>query len=76
MPVQMSETEELFMLRISYIVLSLGFLACAASAGVPTQINHQGVVSVNGQRFNGSGSFYFAIVDPSTSNRLSTCMME
>ncbi len=28
------------------------------------QINHQGVVAVNGQRFTGTGQFRFAIVDP------------
>lgn len=29
---------------------------------VPSQISHQGVVSVNGVRFNGDGTFYFALV--------------
>lgn len=33
---------------------------------VPQQINHQGVVSVEGLRFNGTGIFKFAIVDPTT----------
>lgn len=33
---------------------------------VPQQINHQGVVSVSGVRFNGIGCFKFAIVDPAT----------
>lgn len=64
------------MRRIGYIVLSFGFLACAANGGVPTQMNHQGVVSVSGQRFNGNGSFYFAIVAPSTGNRLLKCTTE
>ena len=45
---------------------------CPPRALVPTEINHQGVVSVNGQRFNGSGKFYFAIVDPATGNSVWT----
>lgn len=45
---------------------------CPVPAPVPTQINHQGVVSVNGRRFNGEGDFYFAIVDPATGNSVWT----
>ena len=41
---------------------------CPPPAPVPTQINHQGVVTVLGQRFTGDGSFYFAIIDPATGN--------
>lgn len=33
-------------------------------AAVPHEVNHQGVVSVNGQRFTGKGLFRFALVDP------------
>lgn len=36
-------------------------------SGVPLQINHQGVVQVGGVRFNGTGLFRFAIVDPGAS---------
>ncbi|MBI4717017.1 MAG: tail fiber protein [Planctomycetes bacterium] len=39
---------------------------------MPTQINHQGVVSVNGQRFSGDGLFYFAIIDTVTGNSVWT----
>jgi len=46
--------------------------AKAAFAVVPQQINHQGVVNVNGNRFNGSGTFRFAIVDPDTGLNLWT----
>lgn len=60
------------MLHLKRLVLSLCSLVCAAAASVPTQINHQGVVSVNGQRFTGNGIFYLAIVDPSTGNSLWT----
>lgn len=60
------------MLRVAYMVFSLGFLACVANGAVPTQINHQGVVSVNGQRFSGNGSFYFAIIDPASGNSVWT----
>jgi len=45
---------------------------CPPPAPVPTQINHQGVVSVNGQRFNGNGRFYFAIIDPGSGNSVWT----
>lgn len=33
-------------------------------AGIPLQINHQGVVSVNGAPFTGTGLFRFALIDP------------
>lgn len=35
-------------------------------ADVPKTINHQGLVTVNGTRFNGTGHFRFAIFDPDT----------
>ena len=43
-----------------------GPVAAGGGAGicVPQQINHQGVVAVNGQRFNGNGDFKFALVAP------------
>ncbi len=37
-----------------------------SSGGIPLQINHQGLVKVNGFRFNGNGDFRFALVDPDT----------
>lgn len=55
---------------ISIVAAVLG--TTLASAAVPLRINHQGVVSVNGQRFTGSGSFRFAIVDPDTGLNLWT----
>jgi len=51
-------------------VFATGILAVAsrATAEVPQQINHQGVVSVNGERFDGPGAFRFAIIDPGDDN--------
>jgi N-acetylneuraminic acid mutarotase len=40
------------------------FLNSQPSLAVPRQINHQGVVKVNGVPFSGIGEFRFAIVDP------------
>ncbi len=39
---------------------------------IPLQINHQGLVKVNGVPFNGNGDFRFALVDPDTGNNLWT----
>jgi hypothetical protein len=47
------------------LVFSVGAVT-VAFADVPQQINHQGVVSVNGTPFNGTGSFKFAIYDRGT----------
>ncbi len=47
-------------------------LPLAAASDVPAAINHQGVVSVSGIRFTGSGQFRFAIVDPDTGNNVWT----
>lgn len=44
----------------------LPITAGEASLGAPNQINHQGVVAVNGVRFTGSGQFYFAVLDGGT----------
>jgi Chaperone of endosialidase len=41
-------------------------LSAVAYADVPPLMNHQGVVTVNGARFTGTGGFRFAIVDPDT----------
>jgi hypothetical protein len=48
------------------MLCAAGILLMAAGtvADVPKQINHQGIVSVNGVRFDGTGLFRFAIVDP------------
>jgi hypothetical protein len=46
--------------RLTLLVFT--FAAADLCAGVPKQISHQGVVAVNGQRFNGTGTFYFALV--------------
>ncbi len=56
------------MLRFVSMLALMAVAPVAIGAGVPTQINHQGVVSVNGLRFTGSGDFKFAIVDPGTGN--------
>lgn len=43
------------------------FFLCVLSpthAAVPTQMNHQGIVKVNGTLYSGTGQFRFAIVDP------------
>lgn len=49
------------------------FMLCAVCmASVPKEINHQGVVSVNGTAFDGTGLFRFAIVDTDTGTNLWT----
>lgn len=40
----------------------------AGFASIPLEINHQGVVAVDGIRFNGDGDFRFAIVDIDDNN--------
>lgn len=37
-------------------------------AGIPLQVNHQGVVAVNGVPVNGQADFRFALVDPDNGN--------
>jgi len=51
------------------MIVTFGVLS-AAAAGVPPQINHQGVVRVDGVPFNGTGLFKFAIVDPDAPSNL------
>lgn len=46
--------------------------ALGAASDVPSQVNHQGLVSVSGVRFTGTGQFFFAIVDPDTGNNVWT----
>ncbi len=47
-------------------------LTASLLADVPKTINHQGLVTVNGTRFNGTGLFRFAILDPSTGQNVWT----
>ncbi|MCG3198374.1 MAG: hypothetical protein GHCLOJNM_02873 [bacterium] len=35
-------------------------------AAIPLQMNHQGVIKVGGNPFNGNGDFRFALIDPDT----------
>ena len=51
------------MVRTAILVL-MAVVPVAVEAGVPMQINHQGVVSVDLFRFDGTGFFRFAIIDP------------
>jgi len=55
--------------RCISMIVTFGVLS-AAAAGVPPQINHQGVVRVDGVPFNGTGLFKFAIVDPDAPSNL------
>ncbi|MFC1601358.1 hypothetical protein ACFL34_03360 [Candidatus Sumerlaeota bacterium] len=48
---------------LTILLASLVVLCVSVHATVPTEINHQGKVEVNGMPFNGSGQFKFAIVD-------------
>lgn len=60
---------------IGAAALSGTFGASPRNAGppdIPMQINHQGVIKVNGVRFKGSGDFRFALVDPDSGNYLWT----
>lgn len=43
-------------------------LSLGAVSNVPSMINHQGVVTVNGARFTGTGSFKFAIINVEGNN--------
>lgn len=46
-----------------FIVLVMG-TGTVAHAAIPLLLNHQGVVSVQGEPFNGNGDFRFALLDP------------
>lgn len=52
------------MYRCLTILVAVLTSSAGVQAGVPQQISHQGVVSVDGLRFDGTGDFRFAIVDP------------
>jgi hypothetical protein len=49
-----------------------GAVGQEAASGIPPEVNHQGVVTVNGHRFNGLGDFRFALVDSDTGKNLWT----
>ena len=44
----------------------VGLMCTTGFAAVPGQINHQGVIRVQGNLFTGTGQFRFAIFDPDT----------
>ncbi len=44
----------------------------ARGADAPLHLNHQGVIAVQGARFNGQGDFWFALIDPATGGNLWT----
>jgi len=56
--------------RCISMIATIGVMSAVAAAGVPGQINHQGVVRVDGVPFNGAGLFKFAIVDPDAPSNL------
>lgn len=58
------------MVRFSIVMVSILLLSVVSFATVPKQINHQGVVRVNGNPFEGQGLFRFAIVDADTAINL------
>ena len=42
------------------------------ASAVPIELNHQGVVKVNGDLFDGTGEFRFALLDPDSGNNVWT----
>ena len=60
------------MLRFVSMLALMAVAPAAIAAGVPTEINHQGVITVNELRFTGDGHFYFALVDLDTETNLWT----
>jgi len=50
-------------LRLAGLGCALALLTTGLSAQVPTLVNYQGRVAVNGVNFDGSGTFKFALVD-------------
>lgn len=60
------------MLRFVSMLALMAVAPVAVAADVPTEINHQGVVTVNTLLFTGDGHFYFALVDPDTNTNLWT----
>jgi hypothetical protein len=54
------------MSREPLVGIMVGLMSGMAFAAVPGQINHQGVIRVNGDLFTGTGQFRFAIFDPDT----------
>jgi hypothetical protein len=43
-------------------VVALLTMCLPSQSAVPQRMSHQGVVAVNGQRFNGTGTFYFSLI--------------
>lgn len=60
------------MLRFLLSLCVGGLIPIAVRGEIPLQINHQGLVKVNGLAFNGNGDFRFALVDPDTGDNLWT----
>jgi len=56
------------MILASSLMAGLAGLPAAAQVNVPSGINHQGYVEVNGEPFTGTGNFRFAIVDGNGDN--------
>ena len=52
--------------KLRFSTLFLILFTTTISAEIPLQVNHQGVISVGGSSFNGTGLFRFALVDPDT----------
>ncbi|MEE9296561.1 MAG: phage tail protein [Phycisphaerae bacterium] len=52
-------------ISMAFMALGLALVGVVVShvwAAVPAVMTHQGVISVHGERFSGTGSFYFALV--------------
>lgn len=56
----------------AWMAAMFGTTSLASAAAVPAVVQHQGVVTVNGVRFTGPGSFKFAILDTATGLNLWT----
>jgi hypothetical protein len=48
------------------ILVAVCVVSVPAYGEYPSQLHHQGVVAVHGERFTGDGDFQFALVDPNT----------
>lgn len=57
---------------LSSVLIVIGAAALPVRAGVPLRINHQGAISVHGERFTGQGDFWFALVNPANGENLWT----
>ena len=68
----MNHARRFQMLRFMPMLMMLAVVPVTVEAGVPTQISHQGVITVNDLRFTGDGHFYFALVGLDTNTNLWT----